>query len=224
MTIRPPIDKARTPEMQRFFDELSRETSELLTRIEDLENLDFASEAEAEAGTATDKVMSPARTKDAILALSPLLKYAQYQEQQSSGTDAGSFASGAWRTRTLNTEVYDAIGGTLNTNEVTLPVGTYFVDGGAGALMCQAHQCRLWDATNSAALLYGTVEHSAVGGAASASSTGWSRIRGRFTLADATAVRIEHRCAATRNTDGFGRATGFGGTEIFADIIFYKLD
>lgn len=44
------------------------------------------------------------------------------QDQKSSGTDGGTFTSGAWRTRTLNTTVLNTIGAgfSLSSNQFTL--------------------------------------------------------------------------------------------------------
>lgn len=58
---------------------------------------------------------------------SSTLKRAIYEHQASSGTGGGTNTNGSWATRPLTTEVVDSIGGSVASNEVTLPVGTYLV-------------------------------------------------------------------------------------------------
>ena len=56
------------------------------------------------------------------------VSYAIIAEQQSAGTEAGTFTSGAWRTRSLNTEITDPDGiVSLSSNGFTLQAGTYFI-------------------------------------------------------------------------------------------------
>ena len=65
------------------------------------------------------------------------------QDQKTSGTEGGNFTSGAWNTRTLNTEVTDTIGSTLSSNQFTLPAGTYYIEASAPAYSVGRHLSRL---------------------------------------------------------------------------------
>lgn len=139
------------------------------------------------------------------------------QDQKASGTDGGAFTSGAWRTRTLNTVVENEItGASLASNEITLPAGTYEIDARVPAGRCHSHQARLYDVTGAAVLLYGSSSFS--NSAANYSDTD-SNIRGRFTLAAPSNIRIEHQCTVTVATNGFGWANGFGNTQVYTDVM-----
>jgi hypothetical protein len=220
-----PSDPNMSSEVRRFLDDRARNETSIEASIAALEAaiVVFATEAQAQAGTSEVVYMNPARTVDAIFTFSPFLKFAHYQDQQSSGTDGGDFTIGAWRTRTINTEVYDNIGISLSSNQMTLPAGTYFIDATTPGYRVTMHQARLYNNTATAAILSGTTEHAPLNtGGDDPSGQTSSRIRGRFVLAAQSALSIEHQCADTQNTDGFGRAAGFG-TEIYTDIMIWKL-
>lgn len=133
------------------------------------------------------------------------------QDQQVSGTAGGTFTSGAWQKRTLNTLVTNELGVTLVSSEVVgLKAGIYEVDASAPANNCDRHQLRLYDVTGAAVLVLGQ-NMAAVNGETS------GFVRGRFTLAATSTLRLEHRCQTTRATDGFGQAASWG-VEDFADL------
>ena len=84
----------------------------------------------------TDLLQNPVL---AALTTGVSLQFGLWQDQKASGTAGGDFTSGAWQTRTLNTEVFNTItGSALAANQVTLPAGTYFLLGAA-----QGHQHEL---------------------------------------------------------------------------------
>lgn len=135
-------------------------------------------------------------------------------------TGAGGATSGSWFTRTLNTEAADSASiGTLSSNEITLPAGTYECEVSVPAYEVDSHQARLYNVTGTAVLLYGTAERSQSAQKVQTSS----RITGRFTLAGSTAIRIEHQVSATKATDGLGKAANFGNAEVYTVARFWKV-
>lgn len=141
--------------------------------------------------------------------------YLCYQDQKSSGTNGGTFTSGAWRTRDLNTEVADTGGhGSVASNQLTLAAGTYRILAFAPAYQVNYHKLRLEDITNTATLLLGLSQHT--GGSPTNSQT-VAVLAGRFTLAASTVVELQHQCFSTSATNGLGVANSFG-TEIYAHV------
>lgn len=140
------------------------------------------------------------------------------QDQQAAGAHGGTFTSGAWRTRTLNTEVTDEITSTLSSNQFTLPAGTYWVEAEAPALDCGNHKARLQNITDGTTALLGSSSRS---GDSNTQMT--SNIRGRFTIAGAKTFELQHYCTTTKVTFGFGNAVDIGVTEIYADIRVWKI-
>lgn len=146
--------------------------------------------------------------------------YVEVRDEKAAGTDGGTFTSGSFATRTLNTEHADAAGiCSLAANQITLSAGTYECDIEAPAVGVGNHQAKLRNATDSTDVLIGTSEQTT---AASLVVTK-SRITGRFTIAASKALEVQHRCETTRATDGQGNACNFGVTEIYTVARFWKV-
>ena len=141
------------------------------------------------------------------------------RDEKTASTEGGTFTSGDWRTRTLNTSVTNEItGASLATDQVTLPAGDYFARWWAPVYSVERHSSRLQDVDTPATLLISRAAYSPSGSAGAQPSTG----EGRFTLASETVVELQHRCSVTRNTDGLGVAGTFQ-TEVFADLLIWKV-
>lgn len=140
------------------------------------------------------------------------------QDQKTSGTAGGTFTSGAWQTRTLNTEVTDEIGSTLSTNQFTLPAGTYEIQASCPAYKTGSHKAKLRNVTDTSDVLLGSSEYSDSGNNIQTRAT----VAGRFTIAAAKTFEIQHQAASTRATDGFGFAASFG-TEIYAEVLIWRV-
>lgn len=141
------------------------------------------------------------------------------QHQTSSGVDAGTCTSGAWRTVPLTNEVYDTGSNcSLSSNQFTLAAGTYE----AWAISPYADtisriQCRIYNTTGSTALCYG---HSAYSSGAIVES----KILGDvFTVAASQVLELQQQVAVTGTTFGFGVANSFGNTNIHAQVFLRRL-
>lgn len=148
----------------------------------------------------------------------PLLLHVR--DEKASGTNGGTFTSGAWQKRTLNTVVTNELGTGLTADEITgLVAGTYEVEALAPAHAVNGHQARLYDVTGAVVLVLGSNEYANTAGNAITKSV----VRGRFTLTATSTVRLEHRCATTSGgTYGFGQANSFG-TEVYAGLQIRKV-
>lgn len=142
------------------------------------------------------------------------------EDQKASGTDGGTFTSGAWQTRTLNTEVYDN-GGicTLSSNQFTIPAGTYKVIASAPCYNGVFHKIKLRNITDSSDTVIGSSEVSAA--ATNVVSRSW--IDSVFTIAATKTFEIQHRCGTTASTDGFGRADSFSVIEVYTQVCLEKI-
>ena len=139
------------------------------------------------------------------------------EDRKPQGTNGGTFTSGAWRTRVLNTLVYnhDSLA-SLSYNRFTLPAGTYCIDWDAPAYDVAVHRSALYNYTRSTIVAYGTSMRT--GSLTSASSNGTTVI----TITSPTSFEIRHICKITRDTNGFGIATTFG-TEIYTRVRIKKI-
>ncbi len=142
------------------------------------------------------------------------------RESQSSGTEGGTFTSGDWRTRTLNTTITNEIAGSsLGSNQITLPAGTYRIVAQAPAFDCGRHKIKLFDTTNTADLIIGSNAQSGT-----SDNTGTiSVVRGQFVLSGEVVLEIQHRCSATRADVGLGLASSFSVVEVYADVLIRKI-
>lgn len=142
-------------------------------------------------------------------------------DQKISGTDGGTFTSGAWQTRTLNTISGDTTIGTLVTldsNQITITAGRYWLSVMAPACKVGVHQIRLANITNTT-YSYGM-------NADSATSTGGmsqSNLSGFINISGTTIYEIQHQCSSSNTGSGFGRATNFGGTEVYTIVTIVKM-
>ena len=142
--------------------------------------------------------------------------YAIFCDQKTLGTDGGTFTSGAWRVRDLNTTIAntDATNITLGTNEFTLQAGNYYIQwqAVAGAPNMSAHQSGLHDASSFVQMGKSMRNWTATG-----DSCGFARV----TPASATTYTIQHQCQTTTATTGFGWAADFA-VEIYTVVEIIK--
>ena len=144
------------------------------------------------------------------------------RDEKAAASDGGTFTSGAWQTRTLNTVKTNEISGaSLAANVVSLPAGTYEVEARAPALKVNRHKCRLRNVTASTTLVVGSTEYTDTNNTIVTASVA----RGRFTLASTSDVRLEHYGQVTRTTNGFGAANSIndGEVEVYAEVLIRKV-
>ena len=147
-------------------------------------------------------------------------KLLHIEDQKSSGTSAGTFTSGADRTRELNTVVTNEItGASLATNQITLPAGDYYAEILAPAYRVENHKALLWNITTSTTLLSGQSADAASG----ANSKTDSCVMGRFTLAGTNVLEARHRSTLSRSSNGLGRATSYGAYELYTIVKIWRV-
>jgi hypothetical protein len=219
-----PQDPNMSEAVRAWLERVKRDIDAALSAVDGID-VTFASEAEAEAGTSQTVYMNPLRTSQAIIALSPFGNdLIHVRDEKTAGTDGGTFTSGAWQTRTLNTTVTNLItGASLASNLITLPAGRYFVYATAPAFAVQTHQARLYDTTGTAELVLGTSERANASGASNTSGETRSIVAGQFTLSTSSDVRLEHQCNASQNTTGYGVGHAFN-VGVFATAMIWKVE
>ena|SRR3990167_4381050 len=169
---------------------------------------------------ADEDVVAAAYTDSEILANVPQLLHVR--EEQVANTAGGTFTTGAWQTRTLNTSKTNEISGaSLAANQITLPAGVYEIEASAPAYQVSQHKARLYNVTDAADVIIGSSEFSRTTGDWAMTS---SHVRGRFTLAAQKVLELQHRGVVTRATDGFGIASNLDSKiEIYTEVMIWKL-
>jgi hypothetical protein len=145
------------------------------------------------------------------------------EDQKSSGTNGGTFTSGAWRTRDLNTEVYNNIpGGVLSSNQITLPAGSYEIYASAPAYRVQEHRIRWRNITDGTSDIWG--ESSYVDDTDVVVDR--TNLFGRISSSSEKVFELQHEASRTQNTDGFGVETGDHLTidhETYSHVVIKKI-
>lgn len=160
-------------------------------------------------------ITTPADLKTYIAPL-----YAKISDAKAAGTSGGTFTSGAWQTRDLNTEDSDANSiVTLSSNQFTLQAGTYRIRAESRASQVEAHKIKLRNTTDSSDTIIGLSAYVRQPNNVENSSS----LCGEFTIAGAKTFEIQHRCTATFATEGFGVATNVGVSEVYTVVEIWKV-
>lgn len=143
--------------------------------------------------------------------------YAIIADQKAQNTNGGTFTSGAWRTRDLNTEIADPDGiVSISGNQFTLGAGSYLIRWSAPAYAVNRNQSKLQNITTSAGVAVGSSAYAFGTNAVSSISLGAARV----VLTASTVFEIQHQCETTLST-GFGIAGNFA-TEQYTTVEIFK--
>lgn len=141
------------------------------------------------------------------------------RDEKASGTQGGSFTTGAWRTRDLNTiKTNEITGASLSSNQITLPTGTYYIEASAPAYNVSRHQTALYNITDSSFEVIGTSEFTQD----SKNVVTRSFVKGRFTISAQKTLELQHQNSSTHNTYGFGVSSTFSQVCVFADLQIWR--
>lgn len=141
-----------------------------------------------------------------------MLNIALIYDEKSQNTGGGTFTSGAWRVRDLNSLDTLIDGVSLSSNQFTLPPGRWLIEWSAPGNLCGAHQTRLWSVTNNELIGLGTSERS-ISGSTQSRSFG-SKIHN---VISTETFRLEHRCASTVSNTGLGQPCNLAN-EIYTQV------
>lgn len=152
-----------------------------------------------------DAVTAPKIAAGAVAAV--YTSHAVICDEKGHDVSGGTFTSGEFRTRDLNTELFDPDGiVSITDNTFTLSAGIYVINWRCPAIDVDRHVSRLYNQTSSSIVAIGSTGHS--NGNIQDYTFGSTRV----TITSDTVFRVEHRGQTTKNTLGFGVAHNFSGT------------
>ena len=149
----------------------------------------------------------------------PFRSYAILTDEKSESTEAGTFTSGSWQVRDLNTQYHDPDGiVTLSNNIFVLTAGYYFIRFSAPAYRVNVHKSSLFrESGTQTVLAQGSSERTTSSTAVSNRSEGFWRGQ----ISGTVNLQIRHYASSTRSTDGFGKAVG-QGVELYTIVHIFK--
>ena len=132
-------------------------------------------------------------------------------DQKAANTVGGTFTSGAWRTRDLNTEISDDDGiVSISSNQFTLQAGTYTLDWMAAAYNVHVHKTRLANTTDSS-YNYGMTAYVNDSGNDVVTYSDGSAV---VTIGSAKVFEIQHQARVGRSTNGFGESNSLFNADV----------
>ena len=172
---------------------------------------------------ATDSVTTAKIEDDAVtagkLSGKTFVSYAIIADQKAAGTNGGTFTDGSWVTRELNTELTDPDNiVSIATNQFTLTAGSYLIKASAPAYKVNFHQVRLYNVTDTAVAISGYQNYTSSADAIDTKS----ELSGRITITDTKTFELQHRCSATKSSNGLGNGIDFGEPNFYAVVEIYK--
>jgi hypothetical protein len=144
------------------------------------------------------------------------------RDEKSDTSYGGTFTSGAWRTRDLNTldDLLSVGWCSLSSNAFTLSAGSYELDWSAPSNAVTGNITRLQNTTDASTVKIGSAEYSPTAATINTSSTG----NAVFTIAGSKVFEIQHYGVATGSTSGFGQRSDVSGiVEIYTQVKIRKI-
>jgi hypothetical protein len=150
-----------------------------------------------------------------------MVTVAAFSDQKVANTAAGTFTSGAWRTRDINTTVgtNGISGASIASNQITLPAGTYLISGSAPAYDVNQHMTRFYNITDSTVAINGGSAYTDV----TDIMVTYSIFSGVVVITATKVFEVQHRCGTTAATNGFGIQANNGSVETYTQITVIKV-
>lgn len=151
-------------------------------------------------------------------------------------SQGGTFNSGGWKQRSLNTIAENGLNMQLANNRFILPSGKYYVTGWAACHQVRTNQVRIYNTTEAEVSLLGPALCAAKYTNYTAQSNNFlSPIQGYITLTTQSALLIQHKCMYGRPRNGFGAVgpgsphntkfqSDFGDAATLVDLEIWKVD
>ena len=154
-------------------------------------------------------------------------KVAVLSDVKPSGTAGGTFNSGSWIDRTLNTELDPESFVTFNSsnNYFALESGTYKINWSAPAYNTGEHKTQLVHANNTSFTSPTNIQGSSEFDSSGIEPNTQTRSFGEtvVTITETTYFKLQHRCAANQNSNGLGIESNFSVDEVYSQIVVQDL-
>ena len=157
-------------------------------------------------------------------------EYILIRDEKADTTNGGTFISGAWRQRDLNTEVIDEGNNvTLAGDQITVTVaGDYYVRIHAPAVQVTYHRARFYETTATISALYSqnaVADISIIRASSNAVITGKITVTSGNISASQNIFEVQHQCTNSLTNTGFGVHDNMAlGNEIYTIVEMWRVD
>lgn len=179
---------------------------------------------QAPSSSSNNRVLTLPDSADGTIAKTSDINFTSYAiiaDVKANDVDGGTFTTGAWRTRDLNTELADPDGiVSISSNQFTLQAGSYLIEAQAPAFQANRHMIKLYQTSGTPAdIAFGTSEYAN----STYSGQTCSFLKVRVTISSATTYEIRHQTMNNRDTLGFGVGSDFASnTELYTIVKIFK--
>jgi microcystin-dependent protein len=149
----------------------------------------------------------------------PVPRTAYIKDVKPNGTSGGTFTSGAWQTRDLNTLEGDTEFVSLSANQIILAPGKYEIEASAPSFRVDQNMCKLYNITDSTDDILGSASYTV----SSSNSFDTAMLTGTIIITESKTFEIQHRATTTRATNGFGTSPTFGVDVVFTQVKIKKV-
>ena len=132
---------------------------------------------------------------------------------------AGGTNIGGVNIRDLNTiKTNEITGASVSSNQITLPAGTYYIDGSAPTYRTGYSHVYLYNVTDSANELYGYNDYANL-----TDGAGRSHVVGRFTISSQKVFELRHYAHTVFATYGLGLFMNYNSLpSIYAEVLIWR--
>jgi hypothetical protein len=154
------------------------------------------------------------------IASSTSYSYALITDQKTNGTNGGTFTSGAWRTRDLNTILSDVDGiVSVSSNQFTLQAGTYMFFIVVPAVEVDFVKAGLYNVSDSQFSLLSEPQFTNAGATYASIN---NIVLGKITIASQKIFEVRQYCSTSKATYGFGRTASLPEVEYYTRVEIWK--
>jgi hypothetical protein len=149
----------------------------------------------------------------------PVPRTAYIKDVKAPAANGGTFTSGAWQTRDLNTLSGDTEFVSLSSNQFTLQAGKYHISATMPAYKVNSNKGKLYNITDSVDEIFSSTSYTP-----SADTTQNNAVlEGSIEITATKTFEIRHECQTTQATYGFGVGQAAMGNEIYTQVKITKV-
>lgn len=140
-----------------------------------------------------------------------------FSDTKAANTSGGTGTTGAWYPRVIAQDYNTIQGGSVGSNQITLPPGRYKIVSTAPFYTVARAAIKLYDTTGTTDLILGSSTYSGV------ATQALSKVEGFFTLSSTSVLEVQYRIETSAGIRDLGVEGNFGVSEIYTQGIIERI-